>query len=92
MQDNMGTKDTTQIIEDNIELLRDIHANNYIGTNDEMIENFEHWVSGFSYDELVVLVSKAGNWLDDMVLDTIDYVENEAPLQKLKRLTNYEDN
>jgi hypothetical protein len=58
-----------------------------------MLDNFETWVSGFSYDELELLVSKIPNWLDDSILDTIDEIkdrENEAPLQKLKRLTNYD--
>jgi len=87
-------KDTETIIENNLELLQDIHAQNYNGTNDAMTDNFETWVSGFSYDELELLVSKIPNWLDDSILDTIDEIkdrENEAPLQKLKRLTNYEE-
>lgn len=86
-------KDTETIIENNLELLQDIHAQNYNGTNDAMLDNFETWVSGFSYDELELLVSKIPNWLDDSILDTIDEIkdrENEAPLQKLKRLTNYD--
>ena len=90
----MKYKDTETIIENNLELLQDIHAQNYNGTNDAMLDNFETWVSGFSYDELELLVSKIPNWLDDSILDTIDEIkdrENEAPLQKLKRLTNYEE-
>jgi len=94
MKTNMKYKDTETIIENNLELLQDIHAQNYNGTNDAMLDNFETWVSGFSYDELELLVSKIPNWLDDSILDTIDEIkdrENEAPLQKLKRLTNYEE-
>jgi hypothetical protein len=86
-------KNTETIIENNLELLQDIHAKNYNGTNDAMIDNFETWVSGFSYDELELLVSKIPNWIEDSILDTLDEIkdrENEAPLQKLKRLTNYE--
>lgn len=89
----MTYKDTETIIENNLELLQDIHAQNYNGTNDAMLDNFEKWVSGFSYDELELLVSKIPNWLEDSILDTLDEIEdreNEAPLQKLKRLTNYE--
>jgi hypothetical protein len=48
----MKYKDTETIIENNLELLQDIHAQNYNGTNDAMLDNFETWVSGFSYDEL----------------------------------------
>jgi hypothetical protein len=92
MKTNM-IKDTETIIENNLELLQDIHAQNYNGTNDAMLDNFETWISGFGYDELELLVSKIPNWLDDSILDTIDEIkdrENEAPLQKLKRLTNYD--
>lgn len=54
----MTYKDTETIIENNLELLQDIHAKNYMGTDDYMVDNFEKWVSGFSYDELELLVSK----------------------------------
>ena len=86
-------KDTETIIENNLELLQDIHARNYTGTDDDMPEKFNDWVSGFGYDELELLVSKIPNWLEDSILDTLDEIEdreNEAPLQKLKRLTNYD--
>lgn len=82
-----------KLIENNLELLQDIHAKNYMGTDDEMVDNFEKWLSGFSYNELELLVTKIPNWLDDSILDTLDEIkdrENEAPLQKLKRLTNYD--
>lgn len=85
--------DKEQIIEDNLELLQDIHAKNYNGTDDDMPEKFNDWVSGFSLEELQSLVSIVPNWLEDSILDTLDEIEdreNEAPLQKLKRLTNYE--
>mgnify|MGYP000901143144 FL=1 len=85
--------DKEQIIEDNLELLQDIHAKNYTGTDDDMPEKFNDWVSGFSLEELQSLVSIVPNWLEDSILDTLDEIEdreNEAPLQKLKRLTNYE--
>ena len=89
----MELKNTEQIIEDNLELLQDIHAKNYTGTDDDMPEKFNDWVSGFSLEELQSLVSIVPNWLEDSILDTLDEIEdreNEAPLQKLKRLTNYE--
>lgn len=84
-----------KIIEDNLELLQDIHAKNYIGTDDDMPESFNHWVSGFSLEELQSLVSVVPRWLDDSILDQLDAITirpDESPLQKLKRLTNYEDN
>jgi len=89
----MELNNTEQIIEDNLELLQDIHAKNYTGTDDDMPEKFNDWVSGFSLEELQSLVSIVPNWLEDSILDTLDEIEdreNEAPLQKLKRLTNYE--
>lgn len=89
----MELNNKEQIIEDNLELLQDIHAKNYTGTDDDMPEKFNDWVSGFSLEELQSLVSIVPNWLDDSILDTLDEIkdrENEAPLQKLKRLTNYE--
>lgn len=89
----MELNNKEQIIEDNLELLQDIHAKNYTGTDDNMPEKFNDWVSGFSLEELQSLVSIVPNWLDDSILDTLDEIkdrENEAPLQKLKRLTNYE--
>lgn len=87
--------ETEKIIEDNLELLQDIHAKNYIGTDDDMPESFNHWVSGFSLEELQSLVSVVPRWLDDSILDQLDAITirpDESPLQKLKRLTNYEDN
>lgn len=89
----MELNNKEQIIEDNLELLQDIHAKNYNGTDDDMPEKFNDWVSGFSLEELQSLVSIVPNWLEDSILDTLDEIEdreNEAPLQKLKRLTNYE--
>lgn len=89
----MELNNKEQIIEDNLELLQDIHAKNYTGTDDDMPEKFNDWVSGFSLEELQSLVSIVPNWLEDSILDTLDEIEdreNEAPLQKLKRLTNYE--
>lgn len=71
----MTYKDTETIIENNLELLQDIHAKNYNGTNDAMLDNFETWVSGFSYDELELLVSKIPNWLEDSILDTLDEIQ-----------------
>ena len=94
-QDGQDNMETEKFIEDNIEVLQDIHATNYTGTDDDMIENFNDWVSGFSYDELELLVSKIPNVISESILDTLDSLndrENESPLQKLKRLTNYEDN
>lgn len=44
------------VIDGNIEILRDIHAKNYNGTDDNMPDNFEHWLSGFEYQELVDLI------------------------------------
>lgn len=84
-----------QIVEDNLELLQDIHAKNYMGTDDDMPESFDNWVSGFSLDELRSLVSIVPSWLDESILDQLDAITirpDEAPLQTLKRLTNYEDN
>lgn len=85
--------DKEQIIEDNLELLQDIHAKNYNGTDDDMPEKFNDWVSGFSLEELQSLVSIVPSWLNDSILDQLDEIADrpdEAPLQKLKRLTNYD--
>lgn len=85
--------ETEKIIEDNLELLQDIHAKNYNGTDDDMPDNFEHWVSGFSLEELQSLVSVVPHWLDDSILDQLDAITirpDEAPLNRLKRLTNYD--
>lgn len=71
----MKYKDTETIIENNLELLQDIHAQNYNGTNDAMLDNFETWVSGFSYDELELLVSKIPNLVEDSILDTLDEIQ-----------------
>lgn len=71
----MKYKDTEAIIENNLELLQDIHAQNYNGTNDAMLDNFETWVSGFSYDELELLVSKIPNLVEDSILDTLDEIQ-----------------
>ena len=90
----MMYKDTETIIENNLELLQDIHTQNYNGTNDAMLDNFETWVSGFSLEELQSLVSIIPPWLDDSILDQLDAITirpDEAPLQTLKRLTNYEE-
>jgi hypothetical protein len=89
----MELNNTEQIIEDNLELLQDIHAKNYTGTDDDMPEKFNDWVSGFSLEELQSLVSIIPPWLDDSILDTLDEITirpGEAPLNRLKRLTNYE--
>jgi len=90
----MKLNNTEQIIEDNLELLQDIHAKNYTGTDDDMPEKFNDWVSGFSLEELQSLVSIIPPWLDDSILDQLDAITirpDEAPLQTLKRLTNYEE-
>lgn len=90
----MELNNKEQIIEDNLELLQDIHAKNYTGTDDDMPEKFNDWVSGFSLEELQSLVSIVPNWLDDSILDQLDAITirpDEAPLQTLKRLTNYEE-
>ena len=44
------------VIDANIEILRDIHAKNYNGTDDDMPESFERWLQGFEYQELVDLI------------------------------------
>lgn len=90
----MELNNKEQIIEDNLELLQDIHAKNYTGTDDNMPEKFNDWVSGFSLEELQSLVSIIPPWLDDSILDQLDAITirpDEAPLQTLKRLTNYEE-
>ena len=90
----MELNNTEQIIEDNLELLQDIHAKNYTGTDDDMPEKFNDWVSGFSLEELQSLVSIVPSWLNDSILDQLDEIAirpDEAPLQTLKRLTNYEE-
>jgi len=89
----MELNNTEQIIEDNLELLQDIHAKNYTGTDDDMPEKFNDWVSGFSLEELQSLVSIVPNWLNESILDLLDDIEtkpDESPLNRLKRLTNYE--
>ena len=89
----MELNNKEQIIEDNLELLQDIHAKNYNGTDDDMPEKFNDWVSGFSLEELQSLVSIVPSWLNDSILDQLDEIADrpdEAPLQKLKRLTNYD--
>lgn len=35
------------------EVLMDIHAKNYMGTDDDMIDNFEKWLSGLTDDEII---------------------------------------
>lgn len=85
--------ETEKIIEDNLELLQDIHAKNYNGTDDDMSEKFNDWISGFSLEELQSLVSVVPHWLDDSILDQLDAITirpDEAPLNRLKRLTNYD--
>lgn len=89
----MELNNKEQIIEDNLELLQDIHAKNYNGTDDDMPEKFNDWVSGFSLEELQSLVSIVPSWLNDSILDQLDEIADrpdESPLQKLKRLTNYD--
>lgn len=49
-------KDREQIIEDNIEKLKEVHAKNYMGTDDDMPDNFEYWLENLSDEEIKNLV------------------------------------
>jgi DNA polymerase III delta subunit len=45
-------EDTTEFIDNNIEKLQDIHADGYMGTDDNMPDAFNSWVTNFSLQEL----------------------------------------
>ena len=44
--------DPSDFIEANLDALRDIHAKNYMGTDDDMSDAFNRWVVNFSVEEL----------------------------------------
>lgn len=44
-------KELEKLIEDNEQKLMDIHAKGYMGTDDDMVENFEKWVTGLTLQQ-----------------------------------------
>lgn len=41
------------LTEEQIEILRDVHAENYMGTDDDMPDKFEHWLTNLDDDEII---------------------------------------
>lgn len=41
------------------DFLKDKHAENYIGTDDDMPDAFEHWLSNLDVDELIEFADEA---------------------------------
>ena len=46
-----------QLIADNEGKLQDIHAKNYMGTDDDMSDNFNNWLSDLSLEEVCEMLN-----------------------------------
>lgn len=47
--------------------LRDIHAKNYMGTDDDMIDAFENWLADMSREEII---DYADLWASELLANT----------------------
>lgn len=57
-----------KFVYENEELLREIHANGYAGTDDDMPEAFENWLSNFDIIELKDIIG-ADKHHNDIIMD-----------------------
>ena len=66
LMNNMSNKQTElynenlleQLITENEDLLQDIHAENYMGTDDDMPDAFENWITNLTLEEVQVYIKK----------------------------------
>lgn len=47
------------LTEEQEELLRDVHAENYMGTDDDMTESYERWLMNLKEDEIINIIGHA---------------------------------
>lgn len=45
-----------QLSDEQIDILRDVHAKNYNGTDDDMPDAFENWLSDLSDDQIINMI------------------------------------
>lgn len=66
LMNNMSNKQTElynenlleQLITENEDLLQDIHAENYMGTDDDMPDAFENWITNLTLEEVQAYIKK----------------------------------
>ena len=57
------------------EYLKNIHASNYMGTDDDMPDNYERWLSNLDIEEII----RYGNQALNMALDiNMVYIDIES--------------
>jgi len=44
------------LTEEQEEVLRDVHAEHYMGTDDDMPENYERWLMNLTTDEIINII------------------------------------
>lgn len=66
LKNNMSNKQTElyeeqlleTLISENEDLLQDIHAENYMGTDDDMPDAFENWITNLTLEEVQAYIKK----------------------------------
>lgn len=64
--------------------LQDIHASNYMGTDDDMLDNFDNWLSNLDGEEYI---NYADDYAKEVHNNALKTVEEGLPLKRLERWT-----